>query len=343
MKNLKYSLLALAVAWCGCLQAQDPIADNMLLYQRSVGGWPKHINEVKIDYSKTLSEGEKAGVQDDRFRNDATIDNNATSREIRYLLKAYKQTGNKAYLESARKGICYLLTMQYANGGFPQFYPDSSSYRNEITFNDNAMVNALNILWDVAHRATDFGDFNAALVKKASAAVDRGIDCILKTQIRVNGKLTAWCAQYHPRTLQPARARAFELVSISGSESVGIVQFLMKVERPSTAIQDAVKNAVQWFEASKIAGYKYVDVEDPSMPKGKDRVIQPDPGSVIWARFYDIDTNRPFFCGRDGIKKWSVAEIEHERRTGYAWYGTWPLGLLQKGYPEWLQKNNLRP
>ncbi len=89
-------------------------------------------------------------------RNDATIDNSATTKEIRYLVTGYKKWHNKSYLDAAEKGIRYLLKMQYPNGGFPQFYPDSSGYRNQITFNDNAMVNALNILWDVAHRSNDF-------------------------------------------------------------------------------------------------------------------------------------------------------------------------------------------
>lgn len=69
--------------------------------QDSVGGWPKHINEVKIDYTKALSSAEKASLIDDLYRNDATIDNNATTKEIWYLAKAYKQSGNKGYLEAS--------------------------------------------------------------------------------------------------------------------------------------------------------------------------------------------------------------------------------------------------
>jgi PelA/Pel-15E family pectate lyase len=340
--QIRYGLLAivsLGLTIAGL--AQDKIADNMLLYQRSVGGWPKHIGETKIDYTKTLSDGEKAGLLDDKFRNDATIDNNATSKEIRYLVKAYKQTNNKSYLEAAENGIRYLLTMQYANGGFPQFYPDTSLYRNEITYNDDAMINALNILWDVAHQSNGFDVVDASLVKPSEKAVQKGIDCILKTQIKVAGKLTAWCAQYNNKTLQPANARKFELVSISGSESVGIVQFLMKVENPSPAIRQAITSAVQWLQTSRIDGFKYEDVKDASLPKGYDRVILPDANAAVWARFYDIDTNKPFFSGRDGVKKWNVADIEYERRTGYGWYGTWPKELLEKQYPEWKKKNNL--
>lgn len=321
--------------------AQDAVADNMLLYQRSVGGWPKHIGEQKIDYKKELSAAEKAGVLDDANRNDATIDNDATTKEIRYLVKAYHKTGNKTYLQAAEKGIRYLLQMQYANGGFPQFFPDTSSYRNEITYNDNAMIKALKVLWDVAHKANDFEVLDASLVQPSEKAVAKGIDCILQTQINVKGKLTAWCAQYNNKTLQPAKARSFELVSISGMESVAIVEFLMNIEHPSPAIKKAITAAVEWLQQSAVAGYKYVDVADATKPKGSDRVLLPEPSSVIWARFYDIDTNKPFFSGRDGVKKWDVADIEYERRTGYMWYGSWAKDLLEKEYPEWKKKNNL--
>ncbi len=334
----------LMILLCICLaafgvKAQDAVADNMLLYQRTVGGWPKHINEVKVDYNKTLSEGEKAGLLDDKFRNDATIDNQATSKEIRYLLTAFAKTGNKAYLAAAENGVRYLLKMQHANGGFPQFYPDSSSYRAQITYNDNAMINALNVLWDVAHRSNGFEVMDAALVKPSEKAVKKGIDCILNTQIRVKGKLTGWCAQHDRRTLQPVKARAFELISISGMETVGIVEFLMKIEKPSDKVRCAINCAVTWLEASKIEGQRYTEVKDEKLPKGFDRVLVPETGSVVWARFYDVDTNRPFFCGRDGVKKWELGEIEYERRTGYAWYGTWPQKLLTKAYPAWKAKN----
>jgi PelA/Pel-15E family pectate lyase len=337
--NLRYGLMLVAVSLAKTLCAQDALADNMLLYQRSVGGWPKQVNEIKVDYSKTLSDAEKASLVADRSHKDATIDNNATSKEIRYLLKAYQKSQNKAYLSAAENGIRYLLKMQYANGGFPQYYPDSAIYRSQVTYNDNAMINALNVLWDVAHKAPGFEVVDPSLIVPSEEAIQKGIDCILKTQIVVNGKLTAWCTQYDHKTLQPAKARSFELASISALESVGIIDFLMKLQNPSPAVKIAINCGVSWLQNSRIDGYKYVDIADSTQPKGKDRVIVPEPGSTIWARFYDIPTNKPFFSGRDGIKKWSVTEIENERRTGYAWYGAWPKDLLEKKYPEWKKKN----
>lgn len=320
----------------------DSIAENMLLYQRANGGWPKHFQGDKVDYKHTLTPEELKKLQSDYQSGiDATIDNEATSKEIKYLVKAFKRTQNKAYLQAAERGIDYLLKAQYANGGWPQFYPDFSSYRSQVTYNDNAMVNVLNIMQDIVERKNDFHQVNPDYIPKAKEAVKRGIECILATQLKQKGQLTAWCAQYNAKTLQPEQARKFELVSLSGSESVGIVRFLMRVDNPSEAIINAVKSAVKWFDKVKITGYNFVDVVAPSEPNGKDRVLKPDPGSVIWARFYDVDTNEPFFTGRDSIRKKTVAEIENERRTGYAWYGNWPAKLLEKEYPEWITRHHI--
>lgn len=319
--------------------ALNQIADNMLVYQRAVGGWPKAVNEIKVDYNIPLTEAEAKVIRADSMHIDATIDNNATTREIRYLVNAYEQTNNRHYLYAAEKGIRYLLKAQNAAGGWPQYYPDSALYRSQITYNDDAMINVLNVLQDIVEKKNSFGAVDPSLVPKAQQAVQRGIQCILATQITANGKLTVWCAQYNKRTLQPEMARKFELVSLSGSESVGITRFLMRVKDPSAAVKKAIRAAIEWFETVKIKGYKYVDIVAPNEPKGKDRVIQPDPESVIWARFYEIGTNRPFFSGRDSIKKYDVKEIEVERRTGYGWYGTWPEKLLKTEYPTWAQKN----
>jgi PelA/Pel-15E family pectate lyase len=328
------------MAWDMPVAAQDIVADNMLLFQRSVGGWSKsYKGKQPVDYKKAYTEAEKASIKVDQGRNDATIDNGATNKEIRYLLKAYSSSRNKAYLDGAENGIRYLLKAQYKNGGWPQFYPDHSGYRGEITFNDNAMMNTMGLMDDLANKRGDFAAVNVSLVKSAVKAVEKGIDCILKAQVKVNGKLTAWCAQHNEVTLEPAKARAYELPSLSGNESVAIVDFLMRRANPSTEIKEAVNSAIAWFNDVQIKGYKVASIKDASLPKGFDRVLQPDENNVMWARFYDIATNEPFFCGRDGVKKKSFADIEYERRNGYAWYGTWPKVLIEEKYPAWKATN----
>lgn len=335
---LKIKYFIAGILFVSSVFGQDDMADNMLQHQRSIGGWSKFDNNIKVDYTKKLTPSEIARLKVDAEKNDATIDNSATTKEIRYLVAAYKKWKNINYLAGAEKGIRFLLKMQHPNGGFPQYYPDISIYRSQVTFNDNAMINVMNILWDVIYRANGFEVTDSTLIEPSKTAVAKGIECILKTQIVVNGTLTAWCTQYDKNTLMPAKARAFELASIASGESVGIVEFLLKIDRPGMQIQKAITAAVQWMERSKIEGYNYTDIKDPAQPGGKDRVLVPDKNSVVWARFYDIETNKPFFAGRDGIKKWSLTEIELERRIGYAWYGTWPKKLLEKEYPKWLKK-----
>lgn len=316
----------------------DSVAEKMLLYQRSVGGWPKAIGDVKVDYAKPLSAAQRASLRDEASRNDATIDNNATIREIRYLAEAFQKTNNLAYRSAAEKGISYLLKMQYPNGGFPQYYPDNSGYRHAITYNDNAMIQALEVLREVAEQKGNFGIMNSGLIPGAKQAVARGLDCILKTQYVQNGKLTAWCAQHDEKTLLPVKARAFELASLSGMETVNIVRFLMEVDNPSPEIKKSVAAAVAWLDAVKLSGYAVKLINAPQEPTGKDRVIVPEAGSVIWARFYDLETNKPIYVGREGVKKATLAEIENERRAGYAYAGVWPSNLLTKEYPRWQKK-----
>jgi PelA/Pel-15E family pectate lyase len=134
-------------------------------------------------------------------------------------------------------------------------------------------------------------------------------------------------------TFEPAAARTYELVSLSGQESVGLVRVLMSVDHPSPEIIDAVRGAVTWLESVKIEGIRVVRVQ---IPQGSDRAVEADADAPpIWARFYEIGTNRPMFVGRDGVIHDKYSQIERERRRGYAYYGYWPQKLLRKEYPAW--------
>lgn len=213
------------------------------------------------------------------------------------------------------------------------FDPDRSSYRHEITYNDNAMIRALMVLRAVAGQQGP-----CAAVAPAKHATARGLGCILKTQYRRRGQLPARCAQYDENNLLSAKARAFELASLSGDESVTIVRFLMGVEAPSPAVRTAIESTVAWFGKLKIKDMAVQDVPAPNEPRGHDRVMVPAPGAVLWARFYELDTDRPIYVGRDSQVHYQLREIENERRAGYPYAGTWPEKLLAQDYPKWQQK-----
>ena len=316
--------------------AKDSVAERMLLFQRNNGGWPQPGGDP-INYNLVLTPTQKAILLSEKGKLDATIDDKATTREINALVSAYKKTQNTAYLQAAENGIKYLLTAQNSAGGWGQFFPDTSGYHKHITYNDQAMMDVMWIFKNITEGKNDF-DAVKTLIPQAKAAMAKGIDCILKTQYVQQGKLTAWCAQHDRKTLLPAKARAFELASLSGNESVGIVQFLMAIDNPSPEIKRAIAAAVAWLESVKIVGIRVDNIVDVSQPKGKDRIVVADPSSTLWARFYNLDTNKPFFTGRDSVPRATLAEIENERRVGYAYYGNWPAKLLSTEYPNWLQK-----
>ena len=64
-------------------------------------------------------------------------------------------------------------------------------------------------------------------------------------------------------------------------------------------------------------------------------VVNDVDAAPIWARHYEIETDRAIFSGRDSVKRFALGEIEHERRVGTPWYGKWPLELLDRDYPKW--------
>jgi PelA/Pel-15E family pectate lyase len=238
---------------------------------------------------------------------------------LSFLARVYTAQQHERHRESFLHGLDYLLEAQYTNGGWPQFYPDLSGYYKHITFNDNAMIGVMKLLRDVAAKKPAYVFVDEARRARAAEAVEKGIECILKTQILVNGKQTVWCAQHDEVTLAPAAARKYEVVSLSGGESVEIVRFLMSIKNPSREVVESIEAAVQWFQQAQL--------------KGAD-------GAAVWARFYEIGSNRPIFVGRDGVVKYNIAEIDRERRENYQWYVNRASKLLNEDYPAWRKRND---
>jgi PelA/Pel-15E family pectate lyase len=302
-------------------------ADNVLRYQSAEGGWPKNTDLLAPATEAALAEIQRGGKAN-------SIDNQATTLPIRFLAAAVRVTGDSRHRAAVERGLDYLLASQYPNGGFPQFYPLRKGYYAHITYNDGAMINVLELLRDVAAVREPFDILDEGRRGRSSDAVARGIDCILRAQVRQEGRLTAWCAQHDEKTLAPAWARSYEPPSLSGAESVGIVRFLMSVERPSPEIVAAVDGAVAWFRAVPITGQR---IQSLPQPKGKpDAVLVADPAAPpLWARFYELGTNRPLYLDRDSRPNYDYSRVSYERRSGYSYHTTAPAALLDREYPAW--------
>jgi PelA/Pel-15E family pectate lyase len=291
--------------------------------------------------TRVLSEADKTRFLNDKSRKNSTIDNGATVTQMQYLAKVYNATGLERFKQVFLNAVDYLLNAQYPNGGWPQCCPPQghADYSKHITFNDGAMIRVMSVLRDIAKEKSSYAFVDESRRDQVEKAVQKGIECILKCQIIINGRRTAWCQQHDQETFEPRPARTYEKVSNCSYESAGIVKFLMDIDNPEPNIIRAVQNAVAWLDRSKLSGIRVVQKPNKSLERGFDRVVVKDAAApLIWARFYQLETNRAIFCSRDGRIKYSLAEIEHERRIGYAWYGYWPTEILVRYYPAWQKK-----
>jgi len=312
------------------------IADNLLLYQRENGGWPPNFDPLRV-----LMPDEKAQLAGDRQKEDTSFDNRATYPQIEYLANAFNATGDTRYRQAVIRGLEFALESQTGCGGWPHSYPRRDNYRKLITFMDDVTAGVLTTLRDAAGGRKPFGFLDSGLRGRIEKAVQKGTHCVLRLQVVVNGEPTVWAGQYDPVTLQPAKARPYELPSLVSAESVGVVRYLMGFKEPAPEVVRAIEGAVKWFEKSKIRGLRVEQIEAetvryPNHTSTFDRRTVNDPDAPpIWARFYEIDTNRPFMANRDGKKVYSLAEVARERRTGYGWYTYAPQKLLDTDYPAW--------
>lgn len=327
-------ILKLPLQWYQTDEAAR-IGDQLLIYQKDNGGWEKNTDQAAM-----LTQTERVALQAKRADfSETTIDNRTSYTQVAYLgklitaslLKASPPTNFPKYKDSFNKGLDYLLSSQYENGGFPQFFPLKKGYYTHITINDDAMIGLLSVLRDIAETKEDYKFVDDARRAKAAAAVAKAVPLILKLQVEIGGKKTGWVQQYDEVTLKPAWARKFEPPCLTAGESVAIVRFLMQ-EKQTPEITAAIEAAIKWFELTKLSGIKWERVN------GENVVINDKSAKPIWARFYEFETMKPIFIGRDSIIKYDVAQIEAERRNGYAWYVESPRNLVEFEYPKWKAK-----
>lgn len=122
--------------------------------------------------------------------------------------------------------------------------------------------------------------------------------------------------------------RNYEPAAQCSSESAEMLLFLMSLPKPSPAMAGAVHAAAAWLQKTAI--------HDQAYGRGPDggRLTPASGGKPIWARFYEIGTDRPIFADRDKSIHDNVEELSRERRIGYSWYSSGPQETLDR-YAQW--------
>ena len=307
------------------------IGQQLILWQRCTGGWPKNIDMV----SPMTDEQKQKVAADKQLTDDSTIDNGATTQQMRFLARLFQQTGDKQTREAFIRGVEFLLSGQYEDGGWPQFWPNPHGYQVHITFNDDAIYNTMVMLRDMVQMKEPYQGklTDKKLRQRMQKAFDKGVECILATQIRVDGQPTIWCQQHDHETLKPAKARAYELPSYGPQESASLVQLLMQLPNPDERVKQAVHGAMRWFDKYKLTGLRLVRTGwREGTPDVK--LVKDEHGGPLWARYYDLEHCEPYVCDRDGVPRRRLEDIGHERRNGYSWYGSHPAELYPL-YDEW--------
>jgi PelA/Pel-15E family pectate lyase len=329
-------------AWYAGTEARR-IADIIVSFQTPAGGWSKRLDLTQHERapgelftsdntSRFLTESDNDQPHLGRWSYTGTFDNDATTTQMRYLAKviAALPSGEAGKCPASfERGLEYILAAQYPNGGWPQVWPLQGGYHDAITYNDYGMIHVVELLRDVAGGRNEFAFVPPKSRRLAAASLKRGVECMLATQVIVDGRRTVWGQQHDALTLKPTSARNYEMPSLSGAESAGIMKFLMVMPDPEPKLVEAVHAAAAWFE--KTALYDVAFRTDGT----NGRVLMPARGhGPIWPRYSEIGTDRPIFGDRDKSIHDNVGEISTERRRGYSWFNDAPKAVLDD-YADW--------
>jgi PelA/Pel-15E family pectate lyase len=331
------------------------IADTILSFQLPNGGWSKNLDmsaPARLPGQSFMANNLSRLLGPDDFDKPAnpdwnyggTLDNDATNTELHYLVRistAHPGHDGDPYRASFLRGIYYLLDAQYPNGGWPQVWPLEGGYHDAITFNDNAVTESVTTLTEVATGAGPYAFVPTDLRKRAAASAQRGVDIILRCQLKVDGKLTIWAQQHDPLTLIPVSGRNYEPAALSAGESADILVFLMKLPHPTPEIRASIEAGIAWLKANAIYGQAFVGGRGPRPAPGQaaapvvPRHLEAQAGAgPIWARYYSLTTGKPIFGDRDKSIHDTVDELSVERKNGYAWYSPGPQSALE-AYASW--------
>ena len=336
-------------AWYAGTEAQR-IAANIVTFQTPAGGWSKN-----TDYAKNpRAPGEAFGAENgslflgandfDKPENSSwsyvgTFDNDATTTELRFLAKVISASKSNCddLKKSFARGLDYIFAAQFPNGGWPQVWPLQGGYHDAVTFNDDALLHVVEFLREAAAGQNEFSFVPADLRAKADASWQRGLDCILAAQVVANGQRTVWGQQHDALTLQPVGARNYEMPSLTSSESATIVLFLMQLPNPDARTVAAVHSAAAWFAKTEIKGKSFQVVGKESR-----KLIDAPGHAPMWARYYEVGTDKPLFGDRDQTIHDDVNELSRERRKGYGWFKDTPKRVLEH-YLKWAQAHPAQP
>lgn len=227
-----------------------------------------------------------------RRKGRCTFDDDITQGALKFLIDA-DSVLNEAWLTDAIElGLRFMQKSQFDNGAWPQWYPLRGGYHNYYTYNDHAINDCIAVMLK-AHAAYDRPEY--------LASAERGGDFIIISQLP---KPQAGWAQQYSHDMKPAWARSFEPPGVCSAVTANNIRTLVQlyVYTKKDKYLSPVPAAIDWLEKSKIS-------------------------DNLWARLYEVGTNRPIYGDRmDGHKVYyDYEKVSRKERSSYGWHGEYGI------------------
>jgi hypothetical protein len=267
------------------------VARALVWGQLSTGGWAYDVDfdpegSKRWHYRRDAEAGD---TDPGERRHRSVFDDDTSQAAMRLLMKVDEVLDFKdsSIHDAVTFGLDVFLRVQYPNGAWPQRwetfpnpddypvmkarYPESwpwvwpeVDYRDFYTFNDNAIADVIEVMLEAYRTYDDKRYLDAAL--KAG-------DFMILAQMPE--PQPTWAQQYNHQ-MEPAWARRFEVASVTGGESFGVMRSLLDlyVDTGEKRFLEPIPRALAWFKRSVL-------------PNGQ------------MARFYELKTNTPLYFVRD--------------------------------------------
>lgn len=285
--------------------------------QLESGGWAYLVEFDSRSRRAWAYRADKRQSNSAQPRNATTFDDDNTQSALRFLAAFVNTATNRspAELKSIREALNYglakMIEAQYPNGAWPQRYDGKphdprkfpvqparvpkvwprtwpkSDYGGFYTLNDRSQQDCIRTLLEAYEQLGD---------RKYLDAAKKGGDFLILA--RLPEPQPAWAQQYN-FDMEPAWARAFEPPAVCSNESADAMRMLVDLflETGEQKFLEPIPAFVAWLKRSQI-------------------------GSNRWARYYELETNKPIYGDRDGKIHYTLSEISAERQRGYAWEGS---------------------
>ena len=249
----------------------------------------------RVDVAHLTADAKTPG----RKKGRCTFDDNITQGALKFLIEADSEIDEPWLTEGIELGIAFMIKSQFANGAWPQWYPLRGGYHDYYTFNDNTINDCIDVMLK-AHKAYGKDEY--------LACAERGGDFIIASQLA--GPQAGWAQQYS-HDMKPAWARRFEPLGVCSAVTARNMRTLVQLYlyTRNDKYLAPIPAAIEWLDNSKIR-------------------------DNLWARLYELKTNRPIYGDREDGNKvhYDYEKVSLKERTSYAWRGEYGIGSAVSYY-----------